>query len=344
MRYNGGRQPEVNDAPPRAPAAIRVAAAILVSASAAHAADDGARAEWDLLAKQITDSAKWNMPRLEREVLRREALILPSDRTPVDIVLRRTRALLEDIGRMAKAPDLSEEGRVLAALERRNADAHDGKPDDATLRAIFAEARALRRKVAFRNPLLDFDKIVFLTHGKMVRGERHMIDQYLGFNARRGGGVRVLEGAFSGQPTVRRPLEGARVEGGRLAGREIEGAGSFMSLDLDYDGETVYFAFTEGEHEAPKNASYDTQQCWGPGEKRRGPKHYYFRPESTYHIFRARLDGTGVRQLTDGMWNEYDPCVLPSGRVAFVSERAGGGVRCGARPCPTATLVTNKIH
>ncbi|MHC5058678.1 MAG: HzsA-related protein, partial [Planctomycetota bacterium] len=284
--------------------------------------------------KQIKDSAKWNMPRVEREALRREALILSTDRTPVDIILRRTRALLDDIVRMPKSPDLSSERSALEALAGRNRDGLD----DAARRALFAEARALRRRIAFRNPLLNFDRIVFLTHGKIVRGERHMVDQYLGFNARRGGGVRVLEGAFTGNPTVKRPLEGARVEGGRLGGREIEGKGSFMSLDLDYDGKTVYFAFTEGEHEVPKNASYENQQCWGPGEKRRGPKHYYFRPESTYHIFRARLDGTDLRQLTDGMWNEYDPCVLPNGRVAFVSERAGGGVRCGARPCPTATL------
>ena len=157
----------------RARIAICLCPALL--ATAARASDAGARAEYDLLAKQIKGSAKWNMPRVEREVLRREALILSTDRTPVDIVLRRTRALLDDIGRMAKAPDLSAEAAALDALEKRNG----AELDDAARRALFAEARALRRGIAFRNPLLDFDRIVFLTHGKQARGERHMVDQYL---------------------------------------------------------------------------------------------------------------------------------------------------------------------
>jgi hypothetical protein len=42
-------------------------------------------------------------------------------------------------------------------------------------------------------------------------------------------------------------------------------------------------------------------------------------------------------QLTDGAWNDFDPCWLPNGRIAFVSERRGGYLRCG-RTCPTYTL------
>jgi hypothetical protein len=41
--------------------------------------------------------------------------------------------------------------------------------------------------------------------------------------------------------------------------------------------------------------------------------------------------------LTDGTWNEFDPCFMPSGRIAFISERRGGYLRCG-RVCPTYTL------
>ncbi len=48
-------------------------------------------------------------------------------------------------------------------------------------------------------------------------------------------------------------------------------------------------------------------------------------------------DGTELRQLTDGNWNDFDPCVLPNGRIAFVAERRGGFLRCG-RYCPTFTL------
>ena len=49
------------------------------------------------------------------------------------------------------------------------------------------------------------------------------------------------------------------------------------------------------------------------------------------------VDGTGLEQLTDGTWNDFDPCWLPNGRIAFISERRGGYLRCG-RACPNYTL------
>ena len=49
------------------------------------------------------------------------------------------------------------------------------------------------------------------------------------------------------------------------------------------------------------------------------------------------VDGSNLVQLTDGTWNDFDPRWLPSGRIAFVSERRGGYLRCG-RVCPTYTL------
>ena len=45
----------------------------------------------------------------------------------------------------------------------------------------------------------------------------------------------------------------------------------------------------------------------------------------------------GLVQLTDGSWNDFDPCFLPNGRIVFVSERRGGFLRCG-RYCPTYTM------
>ena len=52
-----------------------------------------------------------------------------------------------------------------------------------------------------------------------------------------------------------------------------------------------------------------------------------------YHVFRVRADGSRLVQLTDGPFNEFDPCFLPGGRIAFISERRGGYVRCGTRAC-----------
>ena len=56
-----------------------------------------------------------------------------------------------------------------------------------------------------------------------------------------------------------------------------------------------------------------------------------------YHIFKVNADGSGLEQLTDGTWNDFAPCWLPNGRIAFITERRGGYLRCG-RVCPTYTL------
>ena len=295
--------------------------------------------EFTLLARQITQRTTWNNQRLAAEVYRPEALILGDDLTPVSVVLRRTEALIAHLTRGGL--HLDAEAALLAAL-RTDPGASAGA-SLADQRRVFAAVAALRRKVAFRNPLLDFDRIVFLAHDKMARGERHMVDQYLGFNAAEGGGIRVLEQPFSEQPQARLLLSGSTVENGRLKGQRLNNRGSFVSLDLDYDGQSMLFAWTEADHKTPAaNADWSLQR-WSREEyanKAKSPTYaqYYWRPESTYHVFRAGVDGGGLRQLTDGPVNDYDPCFLPDGRVVFISERAGGNQRCGARPLPSATL------
>lgn len=312
-----------------------VAWAAGAAAVPAHRAADY-RAEHARLAAAIASrpaqSNAW--PRLEREALRRDALVLASDTSPLDIVLRRTRALLAHLRAMPGAPDLAAEAEALAAIEALRT----GAAADAA-GALFDEACELRRRIALKNPLLDFDRILFLTHSKQGRGEIHMIDQYFGFNAKPGGGLFVLEDAFGETPRARNLLEGATVERGRLKGRGLTG-GSFIALDLDYDAGSAAFAWTEAQWEVPPDADWSGQH-WTREEclhRPPGYHHYFWRPESCYHVFRANLDGSGLAQLTDGSWNEYDPCFLPDGRIAFISERCNSNVRCGARWCPSAVL------
>ena len=68
------------------------------------------------LQQQIAARAQWDNARLEREVHRREALILVTDRTPVDVVWRRAWALLEHLRKTPSAPDLTAEAAALEAL------------------------------------------------------------------------------------------------------------------------------------------------------------------------------------------------------------------------------------
>jgi len=296
--------------------------------------------EFDFLKIQLSSCRKWDSPRLQREALRPEATLLKTDASPIDVVLRRTRALLADLQCKSPAPDLKKEAAALEALSPA-VEALRGKffAKEADSRRVFDQIVALRRKIAFKNPLLDFDKIVFLKHNMQARGAFHMVDQYLGFNQKKAGGVFVLENPFDEHPRVKDLLAESPVAKGRLEGRLLTDQGSFISLDLDYDAKTLLFAFSEAEYSVPPGASFSNQHVTEAELSKYGScKHYYFRPESVFHLFKVDADGKNLLQLTDCIYNDYDPCFLPNGRIVFISERSGGNERCGSRPLPSATL------
>ncbi len=281
--------------------------------------------------------------RVAAETWHPEALILDSDRDPLDVVLRRTAALAADLNTMPGAPDLAELEKRLAALARR---AEATNIDDADARqAIFEEVCKLRRKIAFSNPLLNFNELVFIKRRRALFN--HLCDQHYGMAAAPGGGLYVLEGAFSDSPTVRDVLADSILEKGRLSGEKLWGGpsdvlptarfdgegnrigeetpgGTFLSPDLSYDGKTILFAYVENRGDMEHRHHTDPAQGhWHEGR--------------CYHIFKVNVDGTNLEQLTDGTFNDFDPCWLPNGRIAFISERRGGYLRCG-RVCPNYTL------
>jgi len=67
-------------------------------------------------------------------------------------------------------------------------------------------------------------------------------------------------------------------------------AGQILDCDLSYDGRTVLFSW---RHET------------GQG----------------YHVWTVDIDGSGLKQLTDGAWHDYNACWLPDGGIAFLSTR-----------------------
>ena len=224
---------------------------------------------------------------------------LPGDRAPVDVVLRRTRALLEDL-RGSGAQGLDALAGELAALSR---EAAGGGQDY----ALYERACALRRRAVFANPLLNMDRIVF------VAGRYH--GNLSNHHAPSGPGqLLVLREPFGPEPTVVEPLAGAIVENGRHQGRDLR-RGCFADPEVSWDGRTLYFAWAQRGSRV-----------------RGGPVQQCYTLECTYHIFRADLDADGkatrLRQLTDGAWNDTDPCELPNGRIAFCSGRRGTAIRC----------------
>lgn len=307
--------------------ACRLAMCIALISMGLFAANTvAAQSEYDELLRIMGQRSNWNNERLEREAFRREALILESDRTPVDIVWRRTHALLEHFKSLYDAAGPGFEENALESLrsEVEASRSGSGLSQDA-LRDLFSRITAIRRRIAFSNPLLDFDRILFIKrHRATGQNAEHMVDQYFGIYGRPGGGLFVLEDAFGDAPRARDLLSGAVVERGRLQGQVLTG-GAFLSPSLSFDGEDILFAYTQragsGQHRHHLNH----------------PAEGYWDREDCYHIFKVNRDGTGLVQFTDGTWNDHYPVFTPAGRIVFTSERRGGYLRCG-RACPTYTL------
>jgi hypothetical protein len=247
------------------------------------------------------------------------ANVLAEDRDPADIVARRTRALWNDL---ASSVGLKRDGKTLSELEQavRETPVTDG----AARSDLYLKLCALRRKIAFANPLLKgIDRLAFMTREALPPEElnfgTHMADQYFGFHATlkgttKGNGLYVIEGPFSDKPSVHNLLDKSVVESGLRKGHRL-GNGGYLAPDVSYDGKQILFCYTDG--------------AWAYRE---------WTEESTFHIFRCNADGSGLVQLTDGPLNDLDPCWLPNGRIAFTSERRRGFGRCHPRPVPNYTL------
>ncbi len=278
------------------------------------------REQFDELEKQI--ERRHELVRLAPQTKRLDALIDPTDRDPADIVLRRSQVLVDDLRKVSVSMDLSILELKLDELKQANR--RTSIHDTDKRYALYTATCQLRRQIAFKNPLLDFNKILFIKRDRSVAPSEHMCDQYYGCFAKAGGGVFVLNDPF-GEPSLRDVLAGSVVERGRLAGQRLI-PGSFLSPDLSFDGQTILFAYTQNKlTEKPENINFP------PNDDR-------WSPHRSYHLFKVNVDGTNLEQLTDGPCNDFDPCWLPNGRIVFNSERRGGYLRCGVRPCPTYTL------
>ena len=174
-------------------------------------------------------------------------------------------------------------------------------------RQLYRDIRWVARDAALRSALPAGTPIAFLERKRFIC---QMLHEYLGYYydyaGIAGGGVFVLE--RPGASFAARDLTGGRL-----------GRGNFTTLSLSYDARTVYFAFCPRADEKP--------DYYSPGRR-------------CFHIFAMGIDGGGLRQLTDGPDDDFDPCELPGGGIAFMSTRRGGFGRCHNpwEPLPAYTL------
>ena len=260
-------------------------------------------------------------------VHRQEALFMQTDRDPVDVVVRRTRALWNSLSQNpafnAKAWE-SELQNLERAVKETPPVATDKRME------LYLQACALRRQIAFANPLIDFDRIVFIKHKKNPRSEilgDHMAGQYYGIHATKGEGLFILENAFGSSPVVKNVISDNLPDG------------AYLSPELSFDGHKILFAYTEAEGYRPTVRAPEDKD----GYYNYSGMECSFTDKNAWHIYSVDIDGSNVKQLTSGVFNDFDPCWLPNGKIAFISDRRGGFGRChmtanGGAPWFTYTL------
>ncbi|MCY2989069.1 MAG: hypothetical protein NTY19_14535 [Planctomycetota bacterium] len=110
--------------------------------------------------------------------------------------------------------------------------------------------------------------------------------------------------------------------GGQLKCLFDAGQGMITTADLSYDGREIVFALRRGGHVASNPMAHIEDISRYPDEA------------SNYHLFRLHIDGTGLEQLTHGTHNNLDPCWLPDGGIAFMSDRKPAYAYCWVTTSP----------
>ncbi|MAG58964.1 MAG: hypothetical protein CMJ83_21970 [Planctomycetes bacterium] len=157
-------------------------------------------------------------------------------------------------------------------------------------------ARALRRelldgKLGFKDILLVKRRPLNISHVYVYHVEGY----------RPGGGLYVFS-----------PDE----DGGEMKCLFDAGEGMITTADLSYDGKEVVFAMRRGGHVASNPVAHIEDISCSADE------------QSNYQVFKINIDGTGLTQLTRTACNNLDPCWLPDGGIAFISDRKPAYAYC----------------
>ena len=225
---------------------------------------------------------------------------------PIAEAVRRGLRLAEDLAARAvdTGPAVDELKRVAAEDRALPADATGERR-----KQLYFRARRAVRALALSNPLLDFDSILITK--RQPGSYSHMSDQYYGWWSRPGGGIYVLEGIRTGRAKPRCITDG------------LLPPGSFLRPDLSYDAKRVLFAYCR---HYPATA--------GLGNKVHKPS---IPEDAFYQLYEMNIDGTGLRRLTRGRYDDFDGRYLPDGQIVFLSTRRGQFFQCG-RSSAMATL------
>ena len=205
-------------------------------------------------------------------------------------------------------------------------------PTEADRLALYLKIRWCVRRIVLLHPALKDRPVAFMKQRRVIQQMFHEYSGwYYDFFGTSGGGVFIL------------PRPGRSDETIELTGELPRG--TFCTPSLSFDGKTIYFAWCR---------VIDGERPWGEGrfdsaklpqrpENAQGFDFNYFsttRP--AFHLYAVDVDGKNLRQITYGIHDDVDPCELPDGRIAFMSTRRGGYIRCNSHyePLETSTMHT----
>ncbi|MCX7044502.1 MAG: discoidin domain-containing protein [Candidatus Sumerlaeota bacterium] len=206
------------------------------------------------------------------------------------------------------AADLKLAGVDTAPFEREFAEATarlDGGASTDTQQQIYFKVRWALRRLAFRNPLLNIERLLFV---KRFTQETYpdVCLNHMPWVSRPGGDLCILTLAGpEGAPQIRTILNGAL------------GPGHVHGADLWWNVDRVVFGYAKARSAQPPEGWLDRRKSFD-----------LRRSEEPIHLFEIGVDGRGLRQLTSGEWSDLDPAYLPNGDVAFVSERCVTSLQC----------------
>jgi hypothetical protein len=168
-------------------------------------------------------------------------------------------------------------------------------------RELYMKARWALRELAFSNPKIDFDEIVFVK--RQWPRNNHQCSHRVGEAQIPGANLCLLKG-LSPDGKVSNLLDEKYAKGG--IGR----------FDLSYDAKRIVFPY------APPRPT-PTPYGYGQPNVRGGAC-------IMYDIYEIGIDGSGLRQLTDNPNSEdTEPIYLPDDRIAFMTSRDDRFVQCG---------------
>ncbi|MBM4153996.1 MAG: hypothetical protein FJ221_03095 [Lentisphaerae bacterium] len=223
---------------------------------------------------------------------------------PTVACIRRARRLAAELARAGV--DVAPFLREFDAVERCAAALPATATDDER-RRLHLDARWLVRRLVFSNPLLDFDRLLFV---KRFTQETYpdVCLNHMPWVSRPGGDICVLESPFSPDGSG---------QGVRHVLNRALGPGHVHGMDLWWNGDRIVFGFARARSGEPPAGWLD-----------RRTNYDLRRTEEPIHIFEIGTDGRRLRQLTSGEWSDLDPTYAPNGDIVFVSERCGTSLQC----------------